>query len=400
MGDKDRGLSRKFTRGAMLTLLLVVMAPQLGLSLITPSFSEMALDLGVSLTQLQWTTTVYMAGYAASMFLGGYLAEKYDAVKLQAAGLLIFGAGSLVCAVSPSLLFLALGRLLQALGGTSATVLCRLIVRRLIAPEFRVAPLANLTMVISLTPAVAPLLGGLASLVVPWRITFVILTAISTVFACLCWRLLGSAPPENPGLPSGRATVSAIAASLTDTAYLWYAAALALVWMSYFGFLALSPGFFEANYGITGISYGLIMLMPAVGYWFGSFLIKHASNPTRLAHLSIGLSGLVAFGVLLCGFLLGDLAAWAVISILTIQFVGVGATIPYSQNGQLALSSPLPGISTGLFFFIQMMSGAAYAAVGNSVAAVSCRSVLSIVAAPQILLGLMLCAVSLMQRTE
>ena len=123
MGDKDRGLSRKFTRGAMLTLLLVVMAPQLGLSLITPSFSEMALDLGVSLTQLQWTTTVYMAGYAASMFLGGYLAEKYDAVKLQAAGLLIFGAGSLVCAVSPSLLFLALGRLLQALGGTSATCL-------------------------------------------------------------------------------------------------------------------------------------------------------------------------------------------------------------------------------------------------------------------------------------
>lgn len=148
----------------MITLLLVVMAPQLGLSVITPSFARMASDLNVNVAQLQWTTTIYMAGYALSMFVGGFLAEKYDAVKLQAFGLIVFSIGSILCAFSQSIFPLSAGRFLQALGGTSATVLCRLIIRRRIDPAFRIAPLANLTMVISLTPALAPLLGGVASL--------------------------------------------------------------------------------------------------------------------------------------------------------------------------------------------------------------------------------------------
>lgn len=101
----------------MITLLLVVMAPQLGLSVITPSFARMASDLNVNVAQLQWTTTIYMAGYALSMFVGGFLAEKYDAVKLQAFGLIVFSIGSILCAFSGSIFPLSAGRFLQALGG-------------------------------------------------------------------------------------------------------------------------------------------------------------------------------------------------------------------------------------------------------------------------------------------
>lgn len=390
MAKEANGFANKFSTGAMVTLLLVVMAPQLGLSVITPSFSQMAADLNVNVAQLQWTTTIYMAGYALSMFAGGFLAEKYDAVKLQAIGLILFGAGSLLCALSSSIFLLSLGRFLQALGGTSATVLCRLIIRRRIDPAFRIAPLANLTMVISLTPALAPLLGGVASLFFPWRAIFVMLAVLGITFSLLCLGLLGSAKAGTPALPSLTSTLSSIGESLSNRFYLWYSAALALVWMSYFGFLALSPGFFETNYAITGISYGLLMLCPAVGYWFGSFLIKHTANPTKLAHTSIMISGLVALAVVVIGVVAPLLPAWAVIAVLCIQFIGVGATIPYSQNGQLSLSLALPGVSTGLFFFIQMMSGAVYAAVANSFVATSFGAVLFFVAAPQLVLGLLL----------
>ena len=395
MSNGNSSFSKKFSFGAMITLLLVVMAPQLGLSVITPSFARMASDLNVNVAQLQWTTTIYMAGYALSMFVGGFLAEKYDAVKLQAFGLIVFSIGSILCAFSQSIFPLSAGRFLQALGGTSATVLCRLIIRRRIDPAFRIAPLANLTMVISLTPALAPLLGGVASLFFPWRAIFVVLAVLGITLSLLCLGFLGSAKADEPSLPSLASTLSSIGASLSNLSYLWYSAALALVWMSYFGFLALSPGFFETNYGITGISYGVLMLWPAVGYWFGSYLIKYTANPTKFAHTSIMVSGLVALAVLLVGLVAPLLLAWVVIAILCTQFIGVGATIPYSQNGQLALPLPLPGVSTGLFFFIQMMSGAVYAAVANSFEATSFRSVLAFVAAPQLVLCLAFVAISL-----
>jgi MFS transporter len=113
--------------------------------------------------------------------------------------------------------------------------------------------------------------------------------------------------------------------------------------------LALSPGFFETTYGINEISYCVLMLWPALGYWFGSFLIKHSACPTKLAHTSIIASGLVALIVILIGVVAPSIPLWAVIAILCMQFIGVGAAIPYSQNGQVSLPLALPGVSTGLF---------------------------------------------------
>lgn len=127
----------------------------------------MAFDLHTNIEQLQWTTTLYVSGYAISMFAGGFLVEKCDAVKLQSMGLILFSIGSIVCALSHSVLMLSVGRFLQVLGGTSATVLCRIIIRRRIHPDFRIAPLANLTMVISLTPAVAPPSRGISVYFLP-----------------------------------------------------------------------------------------------------------------------------------------------------------------------------------------------------------------------------------------
>jgi MFS transporter len=105
VSKENSDFTSKFLVGAMVTLLLVVIAPQLGLSVITPSFSHMAEGLNVSIEQLQQTTTIYMAEYALSMFAGGFLAEKYDAAKIQAFGLIVFTTGLLLCTFSPSILY-------------------------------------------------------------------------------------------------------------------------------------------------------------------------------------------------------------------------------------------------------------------------------------------------------
>lgn len=118
----------------------------------------------------------------------------------------------------------------------SATVLCRLVIRRRIDPAFRITPLGNISMVMSLTPALAPLLGGVASLFFLCQAIVAVLAVLGLIFTLLCLGLLGSAKAPEPSLPSLTSTSSSIGASLSNCLYLWYSGALALVWMSYFVF--------------------------------------------------------------------------------------------------------------------------------------------------------------------
>ncbi len=91
-------------------------------------------------------------------------------------------------------------------------------------------------MVMSLTPALAPLLGGVASLFFLCQAIVAVLAVPGLIFTLLCLGLLGSAKAPEPSLPSLTSTSSSIGASLSNCLYLWYSGALALVWMSYFVF--------------------------------------------------------------------------------------------------------------------------------------------------------------------
>ena len=77
-------------------LLAIVMVPQLGLTLVNPSNAAIAQDVGTQISTVEGTLTVYMVGYALSMFASGTLADRFDASRLQSAGLGLFTLGSVV----------------------------------------------------------------------------------------------------------------------------------------------------------------------------------------------------------------------------------------------------------------------------------------------------------------
>ncbi|KQB84842.1 Multidrug resistance protein MdtL [Corynebacterium lowii] len=370
-------------------LLLIVMAPQLGLSLVNPANSTIAEQLGVPLSQVEATLTVYMAGYALSMFLSGILADRYDARRLQSLGLGLFAAGGLLCALAPSLGWLAAGRFLQALGGTSATVLCRIIVQRRYPADTRVGVLASMSMVISLTPALSPLVGGLLSQVAPWRVLFLCTSAFALLLIPAIEFLLGPAAPENPGLPTRRAFTQALLGAIKNRDFRWYACCICLVWMTYFGFIHSSSTMLQHLLGQSALAYGALMALPALGYLAGSLMVKRAGKRSGMSNAALNKAVTRAFiigslGLVLTGALAATLAltgtgtstsaaatstattglasatSLALVACLAIAFVGVGAAIPYAQAGLLGLSLPYPGLVTGFFFFLQMASGALY----------------------------------------
>ncbi|MBC3186915.1 MFS transporter [Corynebacterium sp. zg-331] len=259
-------------------LLLIVMAPQLGLSLINPANSAIAADLGAPLDRVEATLTAYMAGYALSMVASGTLADRFDARRLQSLGLALFALGGLLAALAPNLAALGAGRFLQALGGTSATVLCRIIVQRHYPASARVGVLASMSMVISLTPAMSPLAGGVLSQFAPWRTLFLLTAAFALALIPTIELTLHPAPPEHPALPSPGEVGRALSQALHDRGFRWYACHICLVWMTYFGFIQSSSSLLQHHLGQSALAYGALMAVPALGYLAGSVMVKRAAS--------------------------------------------------------------------------------------------------------------------------
>src|SRR5512136_3438699 len=73
------------------------------------SITKVAADLNTTVVGMQSAITLYTLVMAAFMLLGGKLGDRWGAKKAYAVGLLIYGTGSLLTALSPSLPVLIVG---------------------------------------------------------------------------------------------------------------------------------------------------------------------------------------------------------------------------------------------------------------------------------------------------
>ncbi|RJQ72211.1 MFS transporter [Pseudonocardiaceae bacterium YIM PH 21723] len=352
-------------RGMTAGLVTVVIVPQLGMSMIAPGLGTMARDLGVSTAAMQYAMVAFMAGYAVSMLLAGVLSDRFDPVTVELWGLGLFVLGSLACALAPNLSVLVVARFVQALGGCMGTVVTRLVVRRSLAPDRHMGVLATLATAIAITPCLAPLLGAAVLDSLGWRATFAVV-AIIGAFAAVLFRL--ACEPANEGSPvSVDQVLGAYRESLGNRAFLHYAAAIGLAWLSYFIFISCAPSPLQDGLGVDSVHYGLITAGAAAGYVTGTSLARRLATRIgldrclRLAGL-LGVSG----GVLVVvSTLLWPAQPWALAGPVIVVLMGVGAAIPVCQAGLLKIDMSNPGVSSGLFFFLQMISGAVYAGVVN-----------------------------------
>lgn len=349
-------------RWTTIMLLVAVTAPQLGLSLLNPSTPQMALDLHTSISAVQLTLSCYMAGYAVSMFAAGVLADRFDARALQALGLVLFALGGVLAAGAPTVAVLGVARFVQAVGGTSATVLCRLVIQRRYPTDARMHLLTSLSIVIAATPALSPFLGSALVQVAPWRALFLGLAAVGLVLALAFLRLVPTAAPSTPVAPTPRAIGRGIAEAFARRGFHRHAVVISLAWMGYFLFIEQSAFILQGLHGATEIQYGLLLIVPALGYIAGSVVIRRAAV-ARIAVRLCTIGSAIGAATLILLAATGVPTAAAVVLPLAVGFLGVGAAIPFAQAGLLELDLKAQGVGAGLFFFVQMGAGALYSVV-------------------------------------
>jgi EmrB/QacA subfamily drug resistance transporter len=135
-----------------------------------PSIRE---DLGASFTDLQWVVDAYALTLAALVLTAGSLADRLGRRRLFAAGLAIFSAASLLCALAPDPTLLNLARALQGVGGAVMfAVSLALIAQEFPAGRERGTAMGLYGATIGVAVAIGPLVGGALTDWLGWESIF------------------------------------------------------------------------------------------------------------------------------------------------------------------------------------------------------------------------------------
>ena len=145
-------------------------------------------DLGVAASAAQWLTTAFLLTMAVVIPVTGFLLQRMNTRPIFILSMSIFTAGTLLCAVSPGLELLIVGRVIQAVGTAIMMPLLMTTVMTLVPPEARGKTMGNISIVMSVAPAIGPTIGGFILANMSWRWMFILVLPIAIAALALGYR--------------------------------------------------------------------------------------------------------------------------------------------------------------------------------------------------------------------
>jgi EmrB/QacA subfamily drug resistance transporter len=191
---------------AMTGALSMIMLDMTMVGVILPTVQR---DLNLSTTALQWVANAYLLAFAALLPLGGRLADMLDGVRLAAAGMILFAASSAVAGVVESAGWLIAARAVQGVGAALMIPASLTVVVEAFAEGERGRAVGLRAGISSVFLSLGPLVAGLATESVSWRLIFWVNVPVCTATLVAAWvGASGRAPTDrDPGAKLDRAGV-------------------------------------------------------------------------------------------------------------------------------------------------------------------------------------------------
>ncbi|MGO9198317.1 MAG: MFS transporter [Acidimicrobiales bacterium] len=175
-------------------------------------------QLHAAVSGLQWTVDAYTLVLASLLMLAGSTADRLGRRKVFQIGLVVFTLGSLACSLAPSLTWLVIFRMLQAVGGSMLNPVAMSIIRNTFDdPRERAQAIGIWGAVVGVSMALGPLVGGLLVQGVGWRSIFWVNIPVGIAAVALTAAFVreSKAPRARQLDPIGQVLVIVMLASIT-----------------------------------------------------------------------------------------------------------------------------------------------------------------------------------------
>jgi MFS transporter, DHA2 family, lincomycin resistance protein len=173
MSQRDRTVI-----GVLLVSTFVVILNETIMSVALPVLMT---DLQVDASVGQWLTAGFLLVMSVVIPITGYLIRRVTTRLLYGVAMALFSAGTLLAALAPGFPVLLLARVVQASGTAIMLPLLMTTVMTLVPAARRGAVMGNISIVISVAPAIGPTVSGVVLSLLGWRFMFWLVLPIALV---------------------------------------------------------------------------------------------------------------------------------------------------------------------------------------------------------------------------
>lgn len=315
--------SPKLSFQLILILGAIAALTPLAIDMYLPAMPSIAKDLGVVPGAVQITLTAYTAGFAVGQLLHGPLADSYGRRPVLIIGVLLFALAACVSAMSQGITELTWVRAAQGFAGASAAVIIQALVRDMFEREEFARTMSFITLVMTIAPLAAPMIGGYLSVWFGWRSIFWVLAAVAVIVILAVLNKIPETLPVEKRLPFhlgatlrnyARMMITPVAVGLIFSSGFSFAGMFTFLTVGSFVYIDLYHVSTE-NFGLFfGLNIVVLILMTSLN---GRLVRKMGSH--WMLRLGLGIQLLAGVG-LVCGQVF-ELGLWGVV-IPVMLFVG------------------------------------------------------------------------------
>ncbi len=292
-----------------------------------PAFPAIQANLHASSIEVQQTLTAYMLSFAAMTLWHGALSDSFGRRNVIIIALGIFAVASFGCAAAHTIHYLWVFRILQGVSAGAGMVVGRAIIRDLYAGAPAERLLSLVTMIFSIAPAIAPILGGLVVSYSSWRNIFLLLLVYTLVLIWACYKYLPESLPIEKRQPFSAE----------------------FLWASYKNVFK-SP-LFHLKAGTIAFNFaGLFLYVSAAP----AFITQHLKlGPSQFGWQFIPSVGGIFLGALAANRLAGKITVWKQVNVGYVFLIGASL---FNVSFHLFWPPMLPWSVAPLFFYCFGMS--------------------------------------------
>lgn len=167
------------SRKIIITLLVAAFVVILNETIMGVALPRLMKELQVTESVVQWLSTAFMLTMAVVIPTTGFLLQRLATRTVFILALSLFSAGTFLAAISPGFWILLGARVIQASGTAMMVPLMMTTILTLVPPARRGAVMGNVSIAISVAPAIGPTLSGLILQYLSWRFMFILVLPVA-----------------------------------------------------------------------------------------------------------------------------------------------------------------------------------------------------------------------------
>lgn len=331
-----------------------------------PAFPKIAEDLHTTIDKVQLSLTSYLVGICVGQLLYGPLLDRFGRKNPLYVGLGLYIIASIACAMTQTVESLILMRFLQAMGGCVGLVASQALVSDLFPVEKRAEIYSLITLVIAVSPMIAPTAGGYMAAVVSWQWIFVSLAVIVALMLCAIYFFLPLGKPADTSMSlKPDAVLHTFMTVLKQPQFGVYALGAGIATAAPFAYIAGSADVFMNIYKVTEQQYGLIFALLAFAMigstQFNHLLLKRFSS-AQIIRMAMIYQNITAV-LLISGVWFNWFNVYTLIGVMFVFLTGQGLISPNVTALSLAPFRKYTGSASALLGSWRMGTGALVSAI-------------------------------------